>query len=539
MIESYEKLGEIKRAQIKNLVKYIRDKPETYEVLQDEFEFQTIVDASGFIFKNETNQEFEITKDGEDLLAGNFLKPSLDIPTLRGNIDPMEIVGKYIEFHPIMFDKSRNYFLWSIEKKIWEMADEIDILSSLHLICNDSGILSSQVKGQLLDSFKIHGRRKANIIQEQKKSWVQYGNKIIDVFSGEFITPSPDYFISNRVPHELGESEETPIIDKLLKEWGGEDSALLEEILAFCLLDDYLIHKMFFLLGKGRNGKDKFCDLLSRLVGDENTTAVDLDKLVTSRFEASNLYKKKVALVSETDYGILTSTKAIKQCTGASKISAEFKNKASFKMTSYAKVLIATNGIPRTTDHSDAWYSRSLIIDFKNQFPEGKNPVDLVPELEYENFCRKSLKILKELKERGSFIGEGNLEEKRKKYEDKSNPINKFLNEYVVEDIEGRIPMWEFKERLKGYCQSINQRELSNQEVNNYLKTEKYLEYKKARFGDKTWQAWLGIAWKPISKIPSKEDNFNSTVAFGQKESGETSVDGMFVNPPIVYESKE
>ena len=89
---------------------------------------------------------------------------------------------------------------------------------------------------------------------------------------------------------------------------------------------------MFFLVGRGRNGKDKYLDLISRLVGEENTTAIDIDKLINSRFEASNLYKKKVAFVSETDYGIFKSTKAIKQCTGESPISAEFKNKPNFQM---------------------------------------------------------------------------------------------------------------------------------------------------------------------------------------------------------------
>ncbi len=56
-------------------------------------------------------------------------------------------------------------------------------------------------------------------------------------------------------------------------------------------------------------------------------------------------------------------------------------------------------------------------LRFKNQFDDGKDIVDSIPEQEYENLLAKCLRMLPELLERGKFTGEGTIEEKAERYE--------------------------------------------------------------------------------------------------------------------------
>ena len=64
---------------------------------------------------------------------------------------------------------------------------------------------------------------------------------------------TPDYLLISMIPHKIGSSEETPILDKLFNDWQGENAELLEEISAYCMYDDYPIQRIFAFIGPGGN----------------------------------------------------------------------------------------------------------------------------------------------------------------------------------------------------------------------------------------------------------------------------------------------
>jgi len=63
----------------------------------------------------------------------------------------------------------------------------------------------------------------------------------------------------------------------------------------------------------------------------------------------------------------------------------------------YAKILIATNNLPTTTDKTIGFYRRWLIIDFPNQFSEKKDILADIPNEEYNSLALKCVGILKDL----------------------------------------------------------------------------------------------------------------------------------------------
>jgi len=257
-----------------------------------------------------------------------------------------EIVNGLQEEVPIYFDNGKNFWMWNQDLKVYERIDETEIMVQIteHL---DLTIYSKEFKNQILEGIRQTGRLRR--VKPTKTGWIQFKNGVFDIETNRVFEAYPDNFFVSQIPHKLGDSEETPILDKLFEDWQGDKAELLKEICAYCLVDDYPIQRIFAFIGPGSNGKGQFMKFLKRLVGFDNAIGTDLDRLSDSRFEASKLYKKKVAFVGETNYTI-SKTSMLKALTGGDTISGEFKGKDPFDFVNTAKIVIATNGLPVTTD---------------------------------------------------------------------------------------------------------------------------------------------------------------------------------------------
>ena len=203
--------------------------------------------------------------------------------------------------------------------------------------------------------------------------------------------------------------------------------------------------------------------------------------------------------MGETNFNEINKTSILKKLSGGDLIGFEYKNKDHFEDKNYAKIIIATNNLPTTTDKTVGFYRRWLIIDFPNQFSEQKNILDDIPDEEYKSLALKSSIILKDLLKKRKFHNEGSIEERMKRYEDHSNPLEKFCKENVVEDYECFIWKWEFEKNLNDWCKANRFREISNVAIGKKMKELHIEQAEKAAGGfneGKRWRAWVGIKWK-------------------------------------------
>jgi P4 family phage/plasmid primase-like protien len=271
-------------------------------------------------------------------------------------------------------------------------------------------------------------------------------------------------------------------MDKLFIEWVGEKNKdLLYEILAYSCLTDYPIHTLFSLIGVGRNGKSRFLALVNNFIGCENISSTELDQLTESRFESAKLFKKLVCVLGETNFGLLEKTSIIKKLTGQDLIGAEFKGKNPFDFINYAKLLIASNSLPSSTDTSEGFYRRWLIIDFPNEFSEGKDILEIIPKEEYNNLANKVIEILPKLIDKGIFTNQGTIEDRKKRYIMASNPLSLFINSYCVTNIDAYIKYNELYLAYLHYLQVEKRRRISRKEFNKVLEDEGFQSEKTSR----------------------------------------------------------
>ena len=336
------------------------------------------------------------------------------------------------KINPFFYDKSKVFWVWSKEEYRWDIVDETDILVMIDERLSFGGQLTTtKVKSNYLEAFKQVGR--SHIPKDAPKTWVQFKDQIIDVETKKTFKATSEFFICNPIPYSLGESSDTPIIDKLFKDWVGEGyDRLLYEILAYCCLPDYPIHRIFCLVGSGRNGKSQFQKIIYKFLGTNNVASASLDKLASpqQRFESIKLFKKLACLLGETNFGTMENTSMLKQLSGGDAIDFEFKMKNGFTAMNYAKIIINSNSLPNSLDTSDGFYRRWLIINFPNEFPEGKDIIATIPEEEYNNLSRKCLEMIPELIDKGCFVKEGTIEERKEAYIMASNPLPFFIKSF-------------------------------------------------------------------------------------------------------------
>ena len=414
-------------------------------------------------------------------------------------VDKIHLAEQFISIIPIYYDESGLWWMWNFGETKWELKDEVELLNKIQNASN-ANIVSSKERTEILNALKQVARK--NKPEDISPRWLQFKQEIVDLDTGLRFEATPRYFVTNPIPHKLGRTEDTPTMDKIFAEWVGEKYVpTLYEIIAYCMIPDYPIHRLFCFHGAGLNGKSCFLKLLKKFIGANNVASTELDVLLKSRFEITRLYRKLVCQMGETNFGELSKTSILKKLTGQDTIGFEYKNKTPFEAVNYAKIIISTNNLPPTTDKTIGFYRRWFIIDFPNTFSEAEDILQTIPDEEYESLGTKCIGILMNLLKVRKFSHEGSVEDRMERYEAKSNFLEKFLELFTKEDINGYITKSEFYKRFTEWCKDNRHRDMSETSLGLKMKNigidsgKKYFEW---LYDGKGGQArvWLGISWK-------------------------------------------
>ena len=229
-------------------------------------------DLAQQIVAEQINQERE--KRGIILSEGEKESLSRIISNYFGKRDLAEQI---IKIQPLFYDNNKIWWSWNNQKYKWEIIDETDVLLFVKKLSRFNTIKSKE-KTEILEALKQEARTRKP--KEIKPTWIQFKDTIFDIKNGEKFKATPKYFATNPLPYKLHQDklESTPIMDKIFKEWVGKDYVkTLYEILAFCMLPDYPINRLFCFIGVGMNGKSKYLELLEKFIGRDNVCTTDLD----------------------------------------------------------------------------------------------------------------------------------------------------------------------------------------------------------------------------------------------------------------------
>lgn len=408
----------------------------------------------------------------------------------------------FLTKQPIFFDENQIWWLWRGDR--YEVVDHVSIenfiFDSMRII------LSNQLDIEVIMS-RLKNWTRLNKPKNLPPYSICFKNLIFDLKNRKEIPSTFEYFITAPISYNLSDFEETPVIDSLFESWVGSGYVkTLYEILAYACLNEQFLQTIIALCGAGANGKGTYQNLMRKFLGDTNVVSSSVRSIVGRPFETSALYKKPLCVIGEVDTRDLTNTNLIKQLTGEDLIRYEFKGKTPFSEISPTTFVVATNSLPRTPDKSVGFYRRWLIVDFPNQFTVNRKLLENIPEKEFENLTRKVVNTALELMEKEEFTNGGTIEERRKRYESRSNPLMQFINLFFKET-QGFYPLKDFAKSYNFFLQKNNLRPETVHNISRILREEGFeISTRKYRDGD----GEIVDSAKSIIGLISSDDSNNS-----------------------------
>lgn len=418
---------------------------------------------------------------------------------------PRTFTNQLMKKFKLYRDEFNRLWIYDNKEKLWVEDARNRIEYDLRSSMLSEGDIRKQRVEEIIADLKIMCQGQ-NPVKEPAWNLVPFKNMIFDAKTGNTFPYSHNYFFMSKLGVNYNQQAKCPKIDRIFKELvHPEQLNNLYELIAYCMIRSYPNQKVFFLYGSGGNGKSVFQSILTTVLGKQNVSAVSLHELQSDRFASSDLFNKYANISGELKYGTLDNTNILKKLSGNDIIRAQRKFQQSFDFVNHAKLIFATNELPKTIDRTDSFYRRILLIEFPNKFTGDKEDKDLlrkIPKKEYEGLAFKCASILKRLyKKRFTFTNEKTLSEVEAVYEDLTNPLETFIREFCLEDSSGAIPKQEFRDKLNSWLYEKRLRRLDDKEIKKEMKTLDFSDHRSS-FGERH-REWVGLKWKEEQETSS------------------------------------
>lgn len=277
-------------------------------------------------------------------------------------------------------------------------------------------------------------------------SWRSFENGIVDLeraAAGETVVPmphTPSFFSLASVPYEFKPGAACKNwLEFLQQVLPNEDARrVLQEFFGLCLVHETKYEKMMFMHGQGANGKSVVCLALRHLLGKALVSSLPLEAFNPERtFPLAQMVGKLVNISEDMGEVDRAAEGLIKQCTSGETITVERKYRAPRDERMTARLVFATNTLPRIQDRTDGFWRRLILMPFEVQIPEHLQKRDLRTsefwEPELPGILNWALVGLARLRAQERFTCAKVCENAKAEYRRDSNPAAAFLAEHFKE----------------------------------------------------------------------------------------------------------
>jgi len=201
-------------------------------------------------------------------------------------------------------------------------------------------------------------------------TFINLENGMYDYESQILLPHSENYNSIVQLPIIYDEYATCPEFDEFLsKILHKNDIPLIWEMIAYLLIPGNPLQIALLFYGKGSNGKSTLLNVLEALIGRANTSNITLNQM-NRIFEPAELLGKQMNAVGDLNVRYLKDTETFKKITGGDAITAQRKNGHPFTFTNWAVPVFATNELFRSSDLSDGYFRRWLMLSFPNRVSE-------------------------------------------------------------------------------------------------------------------------------------------------------------------------
>jgi P4 family phage/plasmid primase-like protien len=272
--------------------------------------------------------------------------------------------------------------------------------------------------------------------ENQDTRFINLPNGLLDWKERKLYPHSSAVMSTVRIPIKWDPNAKCPNIDKFIKEVFPRDARRLAyQVLGYMLFNGNPLHKAILLYGSGRNGKGTYLRLARMLAGGNNISAVTPQALDTSQFSSAQIYGKLANLVGDVDPKLFKGTEQFKQLTGGDYMLAQHKYGQPFLFQARALMIAAFNRLPTTTDTTEGFFSRWVVVPFNAHFPEGTADPTLIERLtrheELQGLLVRAIEGLNQVMEQAALDVPESVRAAQENFRREADPIQNFVTECV------------------------------------------------------------------------------------------------------------
>ena len=347
-------------------------------------------------------------------------------------------------------------------------------------------------------------------------------NGAYNLYTDKLLSFSQEYKAKNALPIKYDPKAECPkflkFLEKVIPTIEGRE--FFREWLGYHLLKDYRFQRVVVLQGDGDNGKSTLLALMVAFLGSENLATENLYRLSTNRFSPAELYGKLANIAADIGPDELKYTGIIKMLTGNDTITVERKNRDPFQFVNYAKMTFSCNQLPRTPDETLAFYKRFIVLVTGEPIPPEEQDPRLLEKLtkpeELSGILNWALVGLRRCLERGRLSEPTDIQERRDLYQNMSDPVNGFYNDFIEDDREGFEIKQDVLTAFYEYCKTKGFVPLSERKFIERFKKIAYVRnYKPKLWTDENPKGTQTHCWRGIKL----SDACNKTPYWPTKEA--------------------
>lgn len=280
-------------------------------------------------------------------------------------------------------------------------------------------------------------------------NYIAFKNGVYNLVTDTIEPYNPDIVITNVIPWDYNPKAYHELADKTLNKIACDDvdvRALFEEYIGYNFYRRNELGKAFIFTGDKSNGKSTFLEVMNVIVGEENTSALDIREL-GDRFSTEMLFGKLSNIGDDIGDEFLSGTAVslFKKIVTGNRIKAERKGQHAFNFSPYVKLSFSANEMPKMRDKTGAVIRRLVMIPCDARF--SKDDPDYRPFIKYElieksaieYFIKIGIDGLKRVLSNNAFTEPARCVERLREFELENDNFLQFVSEITVDEVDGRI----------------------------------------------------------------------------------------------------
>jgi P4 family phage/plasmid primase-like protien len=296
------------------------------------------------------------------------------------------------------------------------------------------------------------------------KGLISTKSGVIDPETGSIHPHSPDVIFTVQLPVECEnpprpENYREPncplfqtFLDRMLPEPFQQEA--LWEMMGYGMSTDNRYEKAFLLYGEGDNGKSVILNIMKALF-QGYVSVLRLSEL-SHTFRPAALIDKLINISSEGESSALIDDPIVKTLISGEELMVERKYRDAFSFRPFAKIIVASNHLPRSRDKSHGYFRRWLMLHFMVTIPQKEKDTSLsekIIESELDEIFYGALVGLQRLRRHNGFTVPLSSSALLQQYEEMLNPALVFFKECLKAVPAAHVKIGDLYSRYRDWCE--------------------------------------------------------------------------------------